>query len=85
MIVHIELMAIIRRPNNLPRVFSWEFTENTQVKTLLEDLGFSSQESRFLQVFVTRGDLDSRAIRAPRNFALQNNDRVFITMPVGGG
>ena len=85
MIVYIELMAIIRRPNNLPRVFSKEYNENTQVNTLLKDLGFSSQESKFLQVFVTGKDPDTGAIRAPRNYVLQNNDRVFITMPVGGG
>ncbi|MHA2496297.1 MAG: hypothetical protein ACXAEI_12475 [Candidatus Hodarchaeales archaeon] len=86
MIIHIELMAIIKRPNDIPRVFSKEFDNNQLVvKALLEEIGFSPQDIKLLQVFVTRPDSSGNATRVPRNYALKNNDKVFITIPVGGG
>lgn len=86
MIIHIELMAIIKRPNDIPRVFSKEF-DNTKlvVKALLEEIGFSPQEIKLLQVFVTSPDSSGNAIRVPRSYDLKNDDKVFITIPVGGG
>lgn len=79
-------MAIIKRPNNIPRVFSKEFdNKRLVVKALLEDLGFSPQDIKLLQVFVTNPDSNGNAMRVPRNYTLGNNDKVFITIPVGGG
>lgn len=78
-------MALIKRPNSLPRVFSKEFNEELVVRTLLKELGFSSQEIRFLQTYVSRNDSISNAKRVSRNYSLKDRDKVFITMPIGGG
>ncbi|MFQ5980555.1 MAG: hypothetical protein ACE5OZ_20650 [Candidatus Heimdallarchaeota archaeon] len=85
MIIHIELMALIKRPNSLPRVFSKEFNRELVVRTLLKDLGFSSREIRFLQVFISRDDRKPDAKRVSRSYPLKDHDKVFITMPIGGG
>ena len=75
-------MALIRRPQDLPRVFSWDVEENTKMKTLLSDLGYSVQDTRFFQLFVTRPDGEERI---SKNYILQENDEIFVTIPVGGG
>ena len=51
--VNITLMALIRRSDDLPRVFSWDVEENTKIKTLLSDLGYNLQEIRMFQLYVT--------------------------------
>ncbi|MFX0092877.1 MAG: hypothetical protein ACFFBD_14055 [Candidatus Hodarchaeota archaeon] len=84
MIVKTTLMALVRRPDKLPREFEKEIKENTTVNSFLSDLGYSSQEIRVLQVFVSSNN-DTGSIRVPPDYILKNNDELFITIPVGGG
>lgn len=80
--VNITMMALIRRPDDLPRIFSWEVEENTKIKTLLTDLGYNFQEIRMFQLYVTNIGEETKI---SRNYILKENDKIFITIPVGGG
>ncbi|MHA2100259.1 MAG: hypothetical protein ACW99A_16410 [Candidatus Kariarchaeaceae archaeon] len=81
--VNVTLMALIRRPKDLARTFSWEVEENTKIKTLLTDLGYNLQEIRMFQLFATKTGEETE--RVTRNYILQENDEIFVTIPVGGG
>ncbi|MCE7736832.1 MAG: hypothetical protein GPJ54_18255 [Candidatus Heimdallarchaeota archaeon] len=76
-------MALIRRPADLARVFSWDLEENTKIKTLLADLGYNSQEIRMFQLYATNPGGETE--RITRNYVLQEYDEIFVTIPVGGG
>ncbi|MFV2014665.1 MAG: hypothetical protein ACC656_04515 [Candidatus Heimdallarchaeota archaeon] len=81
--VNITLMALIRRPQDLPRIFSWDVEENTKIKILLTDLGYNFDEIRMFQLFVTKPGEETE--RITKNYILQENDEIFVTIPVGGG
>lgn len=76
-------MALIRRPTDLPRIFSRDVEENTKIKILLSDLGYNFQEIRMFQLFVTNTSGEEE--RITRNYILKENDKIFVTIPVGGG
>ena len=81
--VNVTLMALIRRPEDLPRVFSWDVEENTKIKTLLADLGYNSQEIRMFMLYITKNGDENE--RITKNYILQGNDEIFVTIPVCGG
>ena len=81
--VKVTLMALIRRPKDLARIFSWDVEENTKIKTLLTDLGYNNQEIRLFQLFITNPD--EKTERITKNYILNENDNIFVTIPVGGG
>lgn len=81
--VNITLMALIRRPEDLSRIFSWDVENDTKIKTLLTDLGYNSDEIRMFQLYVTNSDGEAEKIT--RNYILQEDDQIFVTIPVGGG
>ena len=76
-------MALIKRPEDLPRIFSWDVEDNTKIKTVLTDLGYNSQEIRMFQLYVTNSNGEAEKIT--RNYILQEGDEIFVTIPVGGG
>ena len=77
-------MALLRRPNDLPREFTKEIQEDTKLKIFLKDLGFNHSEIKMLQVFVSKSENKNNQ-RASLDYLIQNNDVLFITIPVGGG
>ncbi|OLS25275.1 MAG: hypothetical protein HeimC2_19510 [Candidatus Heimdallarchaeota archaeon LC_2] len=81
--VNVTLMALIKRPADLSRIFSWDVEENTKIKIVLADLGYNSQEIRLFQLYVTNSN--GEAERITKNYILQENDEIFVTIPVGGG
>ncbi len=81
--VKVTLMALIRRPKDLSRIFSWEVENDTKIKTLLTDLGYESQEIRMFQLYMTKTGEETE--RVTKNYILQENDEIFVTIPVGGG
>ena len=76
-------MALIRRPSDLTRVFSWDVEEDTKIKTLLTDLGYNTQEIRMFQLYATNPDGETE--RITKNYVLQEYDEIFVSIPVGGG
>jgi sulfur carrier protein ThiS len=84
MIVKVTLMALLRRPNDLPRKFERDIDEGTTVKEFLKQLGYTIQEIRLLQIFLSENN-DTENQRVSLNYVLQENDELFLTIPVGGG
>ncbi len=82
--IYVELMSFIRRPDNVPRTFEHELDESTTISQLLKNLGYTSDEIRMMQTFVsTVTEKDN--VRAQRSYVLKDGDHLFITLPVGGG
>ncbi|MHA2364271.1 MAG: hypothetical protein ACXAC7_09960 [Candidatus Hodarchaeales archaeon] len=71
-------MATLRRPNNLPRISEQKINIGTKIKDLLSLLHYKETEIPMLQIFVN-------GIREDLNYVLNNNDKVYITIPIGGG
>ena len=82
--IYVELMSFIKRPNNVLRTFEREMDESMTIEQLLKHLGFTSDEIRMMQTFVST-DTDSENIRVQRRYDLKDGDHLFITLPVGGG
>lgn len=82
--IQVELMAIIKRPNDIPREFSREVDPNTKLRTFLKQLGFESSEIRQMQFFIGKPD-QKEGDRVRTNYVLQDGDKLFITIPIGGG
>ena len=76
------MMALIRRPADLARIFTWDVEKDTKLKTLLSDIGYNSEEIRWFQLYVT---INGEAERITKNYILQESDEIFVTIPVGGG
>ena len=77
-------MSFIKRPNNVPRTFERELDESMTVEIFLKHLGFTSDEIRMMQCFVSTSP-DNNNVRVQRSYALKDGDNLFITIPVGGG
>lgn len=77
-------MAIIRRPDDVPRTFEREINETMTIKQLLTNLEFTSDEIRMLQCFVS-SSTDKNNVRVQRSYALKDGDNLFFTLPIGGG
>lgn len=85
MIVNVELMAFIKRPEDLPRVFSKEVPDQTSVKDLMDILGFNSKEIRIMQFFISKNGTKESGVRAKKRDILSDGDSLFVTLPIGGG
>lgn len=83
--IKIELMAFIDRPENVNRIFSKRIDPNTTIQSLLLDLGFSQQSIRQMQFFVSNLEDNVKTDRVRRQYILQDEDQLFITLPIGGG
>ena len=82
--IYVELMSFIRRPNNVPRTFEQKMEKSMTVEQLLKHLGFTSDEIRMMQTFVST-ITDTENVRVQRSYDLKDGDHLFITLPVGGG
>ncbi len=82
--IFVELMAIIKRPNNVPRTFEREMDKPLTIKELLMNLDFTLDEIRMMQCFITTST-KSKSVRVERNYTLRNGDNLFVTLPIGGG
>ena len=77
-------MSFVKRPNDVPRTFERELDKSMTVEQLLKHLGFTSDEIRMMQSFVSTVS-DSNNVRVQRSYVLKDGDHLFITLPVGGG
>lgn len=77
--INIEFMASLRRPNNLERIATMEVPDNYTLKQLLKLLKYNFNEIRILQVFKSDGT------RLKQKDVLLEGDKLFLTIPVGGG
>ena len=82
--IYVELMSFVKRPNDVPRTFERELDKSMTVEQLLKHLGFTSDEIRMMQSFVSTVS-DSNNVRVQRSYVLKDGDHLFITLPVGGG
>lgn len=62
----------------MDRTFDLTFQEPITVGDLLLQLGFDQSEARTIQVFSNGNRVGARS-------KLHNRDKIFITIPVGGG
>ena len=82
--IYVELMSFVKRPNDVPRTFERELDKSMTVEQLLKHLGFTSDEIRMMQSFVSTAT-DKNNVRVQRSYDLKDGDHLFITLPVGGG
>jgi hypothetical protein len=83
--ISVELMAFIRRPDGLPRVFDREIGEPIAISKFLRSLDFSIQEIRMMQFFISKTSDKDNNERVQRSYTLKDGDHLFITLPIGGG
>ena len=77
--VTLELVASVRNPfASKKRKKVIELTEKTSIRTLLLMVGFEENELEFLIPILngTRTTLDQK---------INDNDHIWITLPIGGG
>lgn len=82
--IHVELMAFIRRPDGIERIFEKEINSSTTIKLFLRELGFEPNEIRMMQFFITRTSKEESE-RVRQGYLLKEGDMLFITLPIGGG
>ena len=75
--VHVEFMATLRRQKNQPREFTKDVAEGTKIRDLLKEY-FTVEELRMIHVLV-------HDLRVNLEYILNPNDRLFVTIPIGGG
>jgi hypothetical protein len=77
--INIEFMASLRRPKDLDRIAKIEVPDDLTLKQVLKNLGYSFNEIRILQAFRSDGS------RLTLKDTLNDGEKVFLTIPVGGG
>lgn len=83
--IKIELMAFIRRPEGLPRIFERKLDKSLTISQFLKGLGFKMDEIRLMQCFISKITNKDNNERVQRSYALKDGDYLFITLPIGGG
>lgn len=81
--ISVTLMALIRRPDDLQRTFSVTVAENTTIYLFLSDMGYSRDEIRMFQIFITGRDGETKKVA--RKYQFHDKDELFVTIPIGGG
>lgn len=77
--IEIELMASLKRPNNISRLSVQKTIPSTTIRELLLQLGYD--ELIDLPILLTYVNED----RVHINYILKDNDKIFVTIPIGGG
>lgn len=77
--ISIEFMGSLRRPKDLDRLTTIELPNDCSLKQLLRFLEYSEDEIRILMAFRTDGT------KINQKDVLQDNDKIFLTIPIGGG
>ncbi|MHA1984911.1 MAG: MoaD/ThiS family protein [Candidatus Hodarchaeales archaeon] len=75
--IHVEFMATLRRQKNQPREFDLELEEGVTVRDVMKQY-FNSEEMKMIQVIID-------GLRVNLDQPLQQSDRLFVTIPIGGG
>ena len=70
-------MATLRRQKNQEREFDLNIEEGSTVREIVSHY-FSRDEMRLIQVIID-------GLRVNLNHTLQENDHLFVTIPIGGG
>jgi hypothetical protein len=77
--VTLELVASVRNPfPSQKRTEIVQYQETMTIKELLLRVGFKSEELLHL-IPIVNGS------RTTQDYLLQNNDHIWITLPIGGG
>jgi hypothetical protein len=77
--VTLELVGSVRNPfPSKKRKEIIEFTEKTTIKKILLDIGFFPPELEYLIPIVN-------GTRTSHEYLVQNNDHIWISLPIGGG
>lgn len=83
LIILVTLMALIRRPEDLDRSFSLNVIHGSTVNNVLSELGYTKDEIRFFLLYIT--DDQGETEKISKKYILQQNDELFVSIPVGGG
>ncbi|OLS20034.1 MAG: hypothetical protein HeimC3_42450 [Candidatus Heimdallarchaeota archaeon LC_3] len=70
-------MASLRRQKNQPREFDLDIEAGVTVREIMKQY-FNNDEIRMIQVIID-------GLRVKLDQILQLNDRLFVTIPIGGG
>ena len=70
-------MASLRRQKNQPREFDLDIEAGVTVREIMKQY-FNNDEMRMIQVIID-------GLRVKLDQILQLNDRLFVTIPIGGG
>ena len=77
--VTLELVASVRNPfPSQKRIEIVQYEETMTIRTLLQRVGFKSEELPHL-IPIVNGS------RTTQDYLLQDNDHIWITLPIGGG
>ena len=79
--VKIKLVAAVRNPfpnQKRTNVITYNKAEDTTIRTLLQQIGFKEEEILHL-IPIVNGN------RTDHDHLLQDNDDIWITLPIGGG
>ncbi len=75
----LELVGSVRNPfPSKKRKEVIEFSEEITIKTILVDIGFLPSEIEYLIPIVN-------GTRTSHDYVVQNNDHIWISLPIGGG
>ncbi len=75
----LELVGSVRNPfPSKKRKKTIEFSKKTSIKTILLKVGFLETELEFLIPIVN-------GTRTSHDYLLQDNDHIWISLPIGGG
>lgn len=74
----IELVASVRNPFPRNRSISIDFTGEKTISEILLENGFQKKELEFL-IPIVNGN------RETHDYKIQNQDHIWITLPIGGG
>ena len=77
--IQVELMASIKRPNNIPRISNHIFSSSISIRKLLLQLGYDPITDILTLITYVNKE------RVRLNYILNNGDYLFITIPIGGG
>lgn len=77
--IYIEFMASLRRPKNLERIAKIDVPVNCTLKQVLKSLHYNFNEIRILQSYLSDGT------RLMQKDIIKEGDKLFLTIPVGGG
>ena len=77
--IKIELVAAVRNPfPNQKRTKIMKYDKETTIGTILLQIGFKDEELKHL-IPIVNGH------RTNHDYLLQDNDHIWITLPIGGG
>jgi hypothetical protein len=77
MLITIEFMSALKRAG-IPQKKRYSFSEPITLNHLLDFFEFSTSERNFLIILVN-------GKKKSLDYSIKNGDKIFITIPIGGG